>query len=115
MATPAFRFIVLHVKPLFDLGQILGTPKAATFIAARRIRVEVLLARHVTGDWGDIPAATNNANQTALHNGGELISIYISTPESEANPTAKEESNEQLWVVTDADRRATCFMTPADY
>jgi microcompartment protein CcmL/EutN len=115
MGTPELRIILLHVTPLFDLGRILVTPGAMTLIASRRIRVEALLARHVTGDWGDVPAAIDRANRTALHNGGELISIYIPTPESEVNATAREPMNEQLWVVTDADRHVTTFLTPAEY
>jgi hypothetical protein len=114
MPTREFRILFLKVKPLFELGKILVTEKAATLISARRIRVEVLLVRHVTGDWGDVTAAMGIANGQALHSGGELISNYFVTTESEANPADIDRSREQLWVVTEADRSATTFMTPDD-
>ncbi|MBG9388386.1 type I restriction endonuclease subunit M [Caenimonas aquaedulcis] len=115
MVTPAFRIILLNVKPLFELGQILVTPNAARLIATHRTRVEVLLARHVTADWGDVTAVADIANRLALQSGGELMSIYKLKTESEVLPTATHQLNPQLWVVTEANRETTTFLTPGDY
>lgn len=115
MAAPALRIIFLHVQPLFDLGRILVTPEAAKLIKTRRIRVEVLLARHVTADWGDVTAAEDTANRLALMDDQQLISKYHLPQESEARPADDKENKAQLWVVTEADRSATTFLTPSEY
>jgi hypothetical protein len=115
METPVYRSVLLSVKPLFDLGQILATPRAADLIASGRVPLLMILARHVSADWGDVPDAIAKANRAALESGGELISIHKFTQESEASPGTQNQSNEHIWVVTSVtsiSRRTTTFMMP---
>jgi hypothetical protein len=43
------------VKPLFPLGHVLATPGALAAIEKSRQRPGDFLARHVNGDWGEVP------------------------------------------------------------
>ena len=42
-------------RPLFDLGQILATPGALAALESAGQAPHQFLARHVTGDWGNLP------------------------------------------------------------
>ena len=42
-------------KALFEMGQIVMTPGAQITIEAAQLHPVQLLARHVTGDWGNLP------------------------------------------------------------
>ncbi len=53
-------------KPLFGLGQIVGTPGALdALIEAEQEPVE-LLRRHVTGDWGDLDDEDKKENELSV-------------------------------------------------
>ena len=41
-------------KPLFDLGHLVATPGALLALRSAQLGVWPFLARHVTGDWGDL-------------------------------------------------------------
>jgi hypothetical protein len=42
-------------KPLFDLGQVVGTPGALQALEDAEQHPLGLLARHIVGDWGGAP------------------------------------------------------------
>ena len=53
-------------KPLFGLGQIVGTPGASdSLIEAEQDPVE-LLRRHVTGDWGGLDDEDKKENELSV-------------------------------------------------
>ena len=91
----------------FELGQVVGTPQALRFCGEHDIDILAMLARHASGDWGDLPPDDVKANQTALVDGSRLLSAYHF-------PAGK------VWVLTEAAgddgrRHSTCLMLPADY
>jgi hypothetical protein len=43
------------VKPLFPLGQVVATPGALAAIEKAGQQPGDFLARHVSGDWGEVP------------------------------------------------------------
>ena len=42
------------LKPLFSLGQVVGTPGALDALEEAGQHPLTLLARHVVGDWGEL-------------------------------------------------------------
>lgn len=98
----------MNMSGKFQLGQILSTPAAISVmdrldpqddhsrVAAR------LLARHHSGDWGDVDQEDWASNDRALEEGSRLFSAYG-------------EGDDKLYVITEADRSVTTILTPGDY
>jgi len=90
-------------KPLFNLGQIVGTPGAiGALIEAEQEPVELLL-RHVTGDWGDLDEEDKKENELSVKDGFRILSAY------------KLETGEKVWVITEWDRSVTTILLPEEY
>jgi len=71
-----------------------------------------LIARHVTGDWGDVCPEDAQANEEALQAGSRIFSVYVLPPplsEGETLATAK------VWIITEADRSLTTLLLPGEY
>jgi hypothetical protein len=62
-----------------------------------------LLQRHLDGEWGDISEEDREANNSALENGGRLLSAY------------RIGNGVKLWVITEADRSVTTVLLPDEY
>jgi hypothetical protein len=91
------------VKPLFTLGQVLATPGTLKAIEASGDSLSSYLARHQSGDWGDVDAHDRRENQLSLEQGFRLMSVYsLST-------------GVKIWVITEADRSSTCILLPEEY
>jgi hypothetical protein len=69
---------------------------------ATQEQLDRLVARHLSGDWGEIDQEDAAANEQALTHGGRVMSVY-------------DVNGEKLWVITEADRSATTVMTPGEY
>ena len=97
-------------QPLFPLGQLVATPGALEVMTRFGINPAALIARHVTGDWGDIDPEDRGLNEQALRDGSRIFSVY-----------GKRGSDDCLWVITDAEaddegnRLATTILRPVDY
>lgn len=90
-------------KPLFRLGQIVGTPGAVDAIKdAQQDPVELLL-RHVTGDWGDLDDEDKKENELSVKEGFRILSAY------------KLETGMKVWVITEWDRSVTTILLPEEY
>ena len=89
-------------RRLFALGLVLATPGAVAFLAAESVGVAGLLARHQSGDWGDLCAEDQAANARALVDGTRIFSSY-------AVATGK------VWIITEADRSSTTILLPDEY
>src|SRR5437763_12233068 len=84
----------------FPLGQL-----AVTANASLRLRTEEVLTalrRHAAGDWGDLCPEDATANDSALHQGGRLLSAYGQGPD-------------RFWIITEADRSLTTVLLVEDY
>ena len=98
-------------KPLFRLGQILATP--AALAALERLGVtplDLVLSRHVIGDWGDLCDADRELNMHSIAHGMRIFSSYKLTA-----TTGDSTSNETVWVITEADRTSTTILLPGCY
>lgn len=79
--------VIEHDRPM--LGQVF-TPAA-------------LLARHVSGDWGDMDAHDKRANNAAVKEGNRIFSAY-NLP-----------LLHKVWIITEADRSSTTILLPEEY
>jgi hypothetical protein len=92
-------------KPRFRPGRLVATPRA------KKALEEVgdptmgmgLLQRHLDGDWGEVSEEDREANNSALRNGGRLLSAY------------RIGNGVKLWVITEADRSVTTVLLPDEY
>jgi hypothetical protein len=92
-----------ELRPLFALGQIVGTPGALEEIGeAGRDPIEFIV-RHVTGDWGELPPEDVTENERAVAHGLRVFSAY------------RLESGKKIWVITEWDRSVTTVLRPQDY
>jgi hypothetical protein len=60
------------------------------------------LARHATGDWGELCAFDRQQNAVALCTGQRVLSSY---PVGEG----------KIWIITEADRSVTTILLPEEY
>jgi hypothetical protein len=90
-------------RPRFPLGGLCATPAAVIALAHHSTEIASLIARHASGDWGDIDQHLAELNDQALNFGGLLHSIHRLDPDSE------------LWIITEADRATTTLLLPSDY
>ena len=90
-------------KPLFDLGQVVGTPGALQALRVAEQLPAELLTRHVTGDWGDLPDEDKKENELSVEKGFRIFSAY------------KLQTCVKVWVITEADRSATTILLPVEY
>jgi len=85
------------------LGQIVATPPALDLLTRLDLNPAVLLARHASGDWGDLDSEDKASNDWAVSHQGRLLSSYNVAPDK------------KIWIITEADRSATTILLPSDY
>ena len=96
-------------KPRFSLGQIVATPGALQALDDAGQQPVEFLARHVRGDWGDLDASDNQANDAACQHEGDvdkqdrILSAY------------KTRLNVKIWVITEYTREITTILLPTEY
>lgn len=94
MVTKFLSGIDLMTRAVVD--KVLEAPDFARFVEESR-------QRHLKGDWGDMCAEDKAENELSLKQGFRLFSAY----EKEGMP--------KIWIITEADRRATTVLFPEDY
>jgi hypothetical protein len=90
-----------HQKPKFPLGEFYITKAAHELLTQED--VEVALARHVIGDWGDVSDDDRNQNELSVTDRYRLFSVYHSA------------GGIKFWIITEADRSVTTVLLPDDY
>lgn len=89
--------------PLFPLGEVVATPGALDALdEANQTPIE-FLARHVAGDWGELPPEDLRENARALERGNRLFSSY------------KLNDGTKMWIITEWDRSVTTLLLPLEY
>ena len=89
-------------SPLFRLGRIVATRRVLAHLERHGVVADPFLRRHVTGDWGDVPAEDAKSNQLAVQHGARILSSY-------------EVAGERMWLITEADRSVTTLLFPSEY
>lgn len=96
------------MTPKFDPGQVVATQGAIQALAESGQDAAFFLDKHVRGDWGEVDADDQRANDQALLDGSRLLSSYRTL------------RGVELWVLTEAvgddgRRASTCLTTPGEY
>ena len=63
-----------------------------------------LIARHQSGDWGEISAEDAIENEQSVRHGMRILSVY-DLPDDGG----------RFWIITEADRSATTLLLPQEY
>ena len=87
----------------FPLGQTLATPGALEALEQADQDPAALLARHQSGDWGDLDDEDKQENELSLKQGFRLLSGYHLT------------TGVKVWVITESDRSASTILLPSEY
>lgn len=85
-----------------SLGKVVATPGALNLLSEIGEHPFDLLARHATGDWGDLCAFDLRQNQIALRDGYRVLSSY-DVPAG------------RIWIITEADRSVTTILLQEEY
>jgi hypothetical protein len=89
-------------KPLFQLGQIVATPGILELLESTGKAPSEFIAKHVSGNWGDLCDEDRELNDAALKEQSRLFSAYTV-------------GNEKIWLITEADRSSTTLLLPSEY
>lgn len=100
--------ITLGREGLFDqrqrsipLGRVVATASAIATLDDGSIRAA--LARHASGDWGDLDEHDRAVNEDALRSEDRVFSVY------------RDQSGTRFYVITEPDRRVTTVLLPEEY
>jgi len=89
----------------FNLGQVVMTRTLNEWVQQDPARYEFLqafMARHQSGDWGNVCEEDAQVNADALIYGNRILSLY-------------EHEGTFIWIITEADRSVTTILFPSDY
>lgn len=95
--------MIAKQKRLFDLGQVVATPGALNALEEAGQSPSEFIARHVSGDWGELDEEDQQANDDAVEGGDRVLSAYIL------------KTGIKIWAITEADRSSTCLLLPEEY
>jgi hypothetical protein len=84
------------------LGRVVATPGALKLLMEVGGHPSDFLARHATGDWGELCAFDRSQNRIALRDGYRVFSSYDA-------PSGR------VWIITEADRSITTILLPEEY
>jgi hypothetical protein len=87
-------------EPRFELGRTLATPGVLRAVPDDDIQ-RALFAHH-RGQWGDLCAEDEEANERAIEDGDRILSVYTA-------------NGVRFWIITEADRSATTVLLPEEY
>jgi len=84
------------------LGKVVATPGALNLLTDAGEDAFDYLARHATGDWGELCTFDRRQNKSALREGARVLSSY---------PVGED----RVWIITEADRSVTTILLPEEY
>lgn len=94
---------VVESQQTLELGQLLMTQGVRHFIK-QGLNPLGYIARHRSGDWGDLCEHDLEVNRLALLHGDRIMSVYqLNQPIG------------TLWIITEADRSVTTLLLPSEY
>ena len=106
----------------FELGQIVATPPALVRLAKHGFNADELIARHHSGDWGDVSEPDARRNEQALTSGSRLLSVYrlVEKMWLQSMPRTERSRLPTIWIETSAasesgHREFTTILCPEDW
>jgi hypothetical protein len=84
------------------LGRIVATPGALEVLTEAGEDPLGYLARHASGDWGDLDEDDRRENERSLKHGWRILSSY-------------RVGEKAIWVITEPDRSVTTILLPEEY
>jgi hypothetical protein len=90
------------MKAPLPLGRVVATPGALKLLMEAGGYPLNYLARHATGDWGELCTFDRRQNEIALRDGYRVLSSYETTAG-------------RVWIITEADRSITTILLPEEY
>lgn len=87
----------------FALGQLVATPGALDALNEAGEDPMVFVARHLSGDWGELSEEDKKENELSVTKGFRILSAYSLL------------NGVKIWVITEADRSATTILLPSEY
>jgi len=115
------KFLKPGSVPRFELGRIVATPGALALMHETNSNPFVLLARHVTGDWGDVDPEDFQTNEDSVMHGARVLSVYrlplqdTGSKAASSAVDARDDSDDRIWLITEADRSVTTLLLPEEY
>jgi hypothetical protein len=103
------------VGRLFGLGVVCATPGALELMREYPEASALVLARHASGDWGEVGKEDARENEFSVRHGFRVLSVYqldrdlADAAREPADPRAR------LWIITEADRSSTTILKPEEY
>lgn len=88
--------------PAFNLGRTVATPEALRQLGKLGVPPIRLIARHASGDWGDLCAQDRQANEEAIRDDERILSAY-------------QLEGQKFYVITEADRSVTTVLLAYEY
>jgi hypothetical protein len=88
----------------FELGGTFSTPGAIAALEEAGETGLTYLARHHSGDWGDVSKRDKKENELSLKKGFRIVSVY-----------KLPNTGEKIWIITEADRSSTTILLPSEY
>jgi hypothetical protein len=86
----------------FELGAVVATPRVREAFSGPYLASCV--ARHASGDWGDVTEGERRLNDLALETCGPLVSFYH-------HPVG----GRGLYIITAGDRSKSTILLPEEY
>jgi hypothetical protein len=84
------------------LGRVVATPGALRVLLEAGENPFCYLARHASGDWGEVDGHDRRENELSLKHGWRIVSSY---------PVGEK----VIWIITEADRSVTIILLPEEY
>ena len=84
------------------LGRVVATPGALKLLEETGEDPCLLLARHHSGNWGELDSHDRRENELSLKHGWLTLSSY---------PVG----DEKVWIMTETDRSYTTILLPNEY
>lgn len=86
-----------------ELGFVVATPGALRALEAAGQSADEFLARHMSGDWGELGQADCDENELSLREGFRIFSAYVLR------------TGVKILIITEADRSVTTVFLPEEY
>lgn len=100
--TPALPPLLLREATLkFNPGRIVCTTNCCNQVPGHDLLIGI--ARHISGDWGEVCPEDWQENELSLKEGFRLLSAYTAS------------NGVKFWIITEWDRSVTTALLPEDY